>query len=255
MTNGLCSAPSDPSPHQEIPMNHPFVRLAAAALTAAGLAATTAGPALADDPSFDRCPRGQATVAGCAEIRSTDGSITANGHTLPLAGADIDIQGGLTDVGVWVPSTTRPALTARPVDVPGGLFGRDLPFDLNTVKATIEPVGPVVYDVYSYKVTAPVRIHFANPLLGPNCAIGSAAAPITLNLVVTTPGTFTSPPNADFGLEGQVQGDATFAVPAATGCGVVAQSAVTRIINRNLGLPSAAGGNSAQLTLSHYVGP
>ncbi|HET6506122.1 MAG TPA: hypothetical protein VFG42_04995 [Baekduia sp.] len=235
-------------------MKNPLVRLAAAALSAAGVAALTAGPALAGTPSFDRCPRAQATVAGCAEITSTDGAITANDHTLPLGGAGLDVQGGLTDVGAWVPSTSRPTLTARPVDVPGGLLGRDLPSRLNTVKATIEPVGPIDYDVYSYKLTLPVRIHFTNPLLGPNCAIGSAAAPITLSLAVTTPGTFTSPPNADFGLEGQVQGDAGFAVPAATGCGVVAQTSVTKIINRNLGLPSAAGNNRAQLTLNHYVG-
>jgi hypothetical protein len=236
-------------------MNHPLARLTALAVTAVtGLGVLSTG-ASADVPSFDRCPRADPAVTGCAVIRSTDGSIAASAHRLPLAGADVTVEGGITEDGRFVPPLTGPALTAKPVTVPGGLFGTDLPYRLNTVKATIEQVGPVSYDFFTYSLTAAVRIHFTNPLLGSNCAIGSAASPIALSLPVTTPGTLTAPPGTYFAVEGQVQRDTAFAVPAATGCGVVAQSTVTKAINQNLGLPSPAGANDATLTLDHYIAP
>lgn len=236
-------------------MHHPFTRLTALAVTAvAGLGAVAAG-ASADVPSFDRCPRANPAVTGCVVVKSTDGSIAANTHRLPLAGADVTLEGGITEDGLYIPPASGPALTAKPVAVPGGLFGRNLPYNLNAVKATIEQVGPVNYDFFTYSLTAAVRIHFTNPLLGPNCAIGSAAAPIALTLPVTTPGTLTAPPGTYFAVEGQVQRDTAFAVPAATNCGAVAQSTVTKAINQNLGLPSPSGTNDATFTLNHYIAP
>lgn len=252
-------------------MHHPVTRLAAAAATAVmGLAALTAASASATTPSFDRCPRTAPDVIGCVDVQATDGSIAANNHRLPLGNAHIRIEGGLVpgpDFSfVFAPPTTGNTLTASPVDVPGGLFGTDLPYNLNSVKATVEQAGPISYDYFSSTVTAPIRIRFTNPLLGPNCVIGSTATPITLTLITGTTnpappnapitgatGTFSTPPGTAFGIVGQVQVDNTFAVPAATGCGIVAQSQVTKAINKNLGLPSAAGHyNDATLTLDHY---
>lgn len=249
-------------------MKHPLVRALAVTVTAASsLAMFAAGSASADVPSFDRCPRSAPDLFACVVSESTDGSIAANSHRLPLAGADVKVEGALTESHQFVPPTSGPALTAKPVDVPGGLFGTDLPYNLNTVKATIEQVGPVVWDFDTYGIIAAVRVHFTNPLLGPNCAIGSAASPINLALTLgpTNPpppnapisgidGTFSTPPGTWFALEGQVQVDNAFAVPAATGCGIVAQAQVTKAINKNLGLPSAAGHyNDATLTLNHYL--
>ena len=249
-------------------MHYPVTRLAAAVATAAmGLAALTAASASATTPSFDRCPRATPGLVGCVDVHATGGSIAANTHRLPLAGAGLRIEGGLDADLAFVPPASGSALTAKPVDVPGGLFGTDLPYNLNAVKATVEQVGPIAYDYFSSTVTARVRIRFSNPLLGSNCAIGSAAAPVTLTLgtgttappapnapISGTLGTLESVPGTVLAIEGQVQVDNAFAVPAATGCGIVAQTQVTKAINKNLGLPSAAGHyNDATLTLDHYI--
>lgn len=248
-------------------MNHRLSRVAALAATAAtGFAALTAASASADVPSFDRCPA-SADVVACVVAVSGDGSISADNHRLPLTGADVKVEGGLDNNLAFVAPTSGPALTAKPVTVPGGLFGRNLPYNLNTVKATVEQVGAVSYDYFTGQIVAPVRIKFTNPLLGANCAIGSAASPITLTLtagvtspappnvpIAGTPGNQTFPPGTYFAIEDQVQVDNTFAVPAATGCGIVAQAQVTKAINTNLGLPSAAGHyNDATFTFDHYI--
>lgn len=247
-------------------MNHHMGRFAAVlATTAITLAAATT--AWADVPSFDRCPVSVPGVNKCLVAQATDGSIAANDHRLSLAGSHIRIEGGFSEENEFVAPLSGPVLTADPVNVPGGLFGHDLPYELNSVKATVEQVGPVVYDYFTYTITANVRVHFTNPLLGSNCAIGSTASPITLTLTpgTTSPaapntpisgqyGAISAPAGTRFLISGQTQVDNTFAVPAATGCGIVAQSLVTKAINDNLGLPSAAGHyNDASLTLDHYV--
>src|SRR5690349_17691528 len=106
-------------------MNHRLTRVAALAATAAtGLAALTAASASADVPSFDRCPT-SADVVACVVAVSSDGSIAANTHRLPLAGADVKVEGGLDNNLGFVPPASGPTLTAKPVTVPGGLFGRN----------------------------------------------------------------------------------------------------------------------------------
>jgi hypothetical protein len=239
--------------------------LAAATLGAGALAAS----ASAAVPSFDRCPRTAPDVVGCVVIQSTDGHIAANGHNLPL-GDSIKVEGAIAqgaDGGTvtFVPPASGPALTARPVDVPGGLFGAGYPYSFNSVKATVEQVGTVGFDYTTLDLTLPIRIRFTNALLGANCVIGSTATPITLHLTtgLTSPpppntpisgafGTVDTPPGTAFALMGNLEVDNAFAVPAATGCGIVAQSQVTKTINNNLGLPSAAGHNDAALVDDVY---
>jgi hypothetical protein len=242
--------------------------LAAATIGVSALAASSASAAV---PSFDRCPRAAPNITECLVVKSTGGSIAANGHVLPLPGNAVTIEGGFAQVNGQItltPPVSGPALTGRPVDVPGGLFGPGFPASINTVKATIEQAGPVAFDYNSFDVTAPVRIRFANPLLGSSCAIGSAASPITLHLTANTTsppppnvpisgsyGSLDTPPGTNFAAIGNVQVDNAFAVPAATGCGIVAQAQVTKIINKNLGLPSAAGRNTASLEDDIFFGP
>jgi hypothetical protein len=239
-------------------MKSPASRLGVVVAAAAmGLAALTATSASADVPSFDRCPRSAPDLAGCLVIASTDGAIAANGHNLPLTGAGLKIEGGLAPDGAgglaFVPPASGAALTAKPVAVPGGLFGTRLPYNLNQVKATVEQAGPITYDFFTYTFTAAIRIRFSNPLLGGNCVIGSSAAPIALTLTPSVFGAVGTPPGTVLAVTGQTQVDTAFSVPAATGCGIVAQTQVTKAINDNLGLPSAAGANRASLTVDHYL--
>ena len=146
---------------------------------------------------------------------------------------------------------------------------------LNAVNATTELAAPassigicegcllleLPSPPYPPALSLPVKVHLENPLLGSECYIGSNSSPIVLNLVTGT----TSPPPPNKPIKGKVgelssraEGgilviknnsivDNSFAAPAATGCGGAFSSVVDPIINAKIGLPSAAGNNTAIL--------
>ncbi len=107
----------------------------------------------------------------------------------------------------------------------------------------------------------PVKVHLENPLLGGKCYVGSNAAPIVLPLTTGT----TSPPLPNKPIKGSpgelaFNGEGTiltvnknslvnnsFAAPATNGCGEVFEFLVGPIINGVLGVPAAAGHNTAIL--------
>lgn len=107
----------------------------------------------------------------------------------------------------------------------------------------------------------PVKVHLENPLLGSACYVGSNSAPIVLPLTTGT----TSPPAPNKPITGNV-GELTFnsegtiltvlhnslvnnsfAAPATNGCGGIFEFLIGPIINSSLGVPSAAGHNTAIL--------
>jgi hypothetical protein len=112
-------------------------------------------------------------------------------------------------------------------------------------------------------LTLPVRVHLKNPLLGNTCYIGSSAHPIQLHLTTGT----TSPPAPNkpiSGARGKVSNeeefeqllvrisgnslvDNSFAAPGAEGCGEAFAFLIDPLINAKVGLPSAAGHNTAIL--------
>ncbi len=110
-------------------------------------------------------------------------------------------------------------------------------------------------------LTLPIKVKLENVFLGNNCYIGSEASPIVLHL--TTGTTSPPPPNKPIkGKTGEITSraegailviknntlvDNSFAVPAATGCGGVFAFLIDPIIDAKLGLPSAAGNNTAIL--------
>jgi hypothetical protein len=113
-------------------------------------------------------------------------------------------------------------------------------------------------------LTLPVRVHLKNPLLGEGCYIGSEAHPIQLHL---TDGTTSPPlPNKPIsGKRGTLKGeeekgfeaititenslvDNSFSAPTSEGCGGVFSFLIGPIINSKIGLPSAAGHNTAILS-------
>jgi hypothetical protein len=112
-------------------------------------------------------------------------------------------------------------------------------------------------------IQLPARVHLENPLLGSGCYVGSSASPISLNL---TSGTTAPPaPNAPIsGSRGTVESkgddegilrlngnklvDNAWSAPGATGCGgPIVEYILDPIINASIGLPSAAGKNTAVL--------
>ncbi len=114
---------------------------------------------------------------------------------------------------------------------------------------------------YPPALSLPVKVHLENPVLGSGCYIGSESDPITLNLVSGT----TNPPEPNKPIKGKVGEitsradggilvitgnslvDNSFAAPAATGCGGALSFLIDPIINAKIGLPSAAGSNTAIL--------
>jgi hypothetical protein len=110
-------------------------------------------------------------------------------------------------------------------------------------------------------LSLPVKIHLENPLLGSECYIGSSASPITWNFTTGT----TSPPapnkpitgkvgpidEKDEGelleLPGAILVDNAFSAPAASGCGGALSPILDQLLDEKIGLPAAAGYNTAIL--------
>ncbi len=109
----------------------------------------------------------------------------------------------------------------------------------------------------------PVKVHLENPFLGSSCYLGSNAHPI---VIAFTTGT-TAPPLPNKPIKGKlgtisVVGGGqilkisnnslvnnSFAAPGATGCGgFLVELLLDPIINAKLGLPAAAGNNTAILS-------
>jgi hypothetical protein len=107
----------------------------------------------------------------------------------------------------------------------------------------------------------PVKVHLENPFLGKSCFVGSSTTPINWELRTDT----TKPPapnkpitgkpgQFEFFEEGQVLEikelefvDNSWSAPAASGCGGIISFLVNPIINAQVGLPAAAGTNTAKL--------
>jgi hypothetical protein len=110
-------------------------------------------------------------------------------------------------------------------------------------------------------VTLPIKIQLTGAGLGPNCFIGTDQNPIVLMPEVTSlagaSASFvmfdpdgTPDPNGTIGaifVAGAVQGDSTFAVPGASGCGPNGDGAADGLVNSTLHLPSPSGLNSLVL--------
>jgi hypothetical protein len=110
-------------------------------------------------------------------------------------------------------------------------------------------------------LTLPVKIRLENPFLGSACYIGSNSSPVTLKLTTGT----TAPPAPNKPIKGKLGTlttrsesrilvisnntlvDNAFSAPGVSGCGGVFSFLLNPIINAKLGLPSAAGHNTAIL--------
>jgi hypothetical protein len=142
---------------------------------------------------------------------------------------------------------------------------------LTGVNATLELARPASEIVVSEEnlggelgvaLKLPVKVHLENPLLGSACYIGSSSSPIIWNLTTGK----TSPPAPNTSIQGSagllefVEGgaiaefqnaklvDNAWSAPGASGCGGwPAEYILDPIIEASVGVPSAAGHNSATL--------
>jgi hypothetical protein len=186
----------------------------------------------------------------------------------------------------FLPAANGQTLVPTPQPVPGGLTGIVAPTwwpkfvqdwfnglineGFTGVTATVELAGPVSaikLNVLNSLIQngialeMPVKIKLGNAILGNNCYIGSNSNPIVWKL--TTGTTAPPPPNKPITgaagegsqnaagtlvqIKGQKLVDNAFAVPGASGCGGIFSFLVDPLVNSTVGVPSAAGNNSAIL--------
>jgi DNA-binding beta-propeller fold protein YncE len=215
-----------------------------------------------DDPAMLATDGGITTLGLCVASNSSHGSITI-GTTNTLTG-NTNLQVGVvineTNGGTTVVGSPGGALVADPAQVTVGTI---------TVTATVESAGlPSNFNFIAGIetgvpiITIPIKVHLVSPPgavvdLGPNCFIGSDQNPILLNPENTdlsnamTKFEMFDPdgtPDPNGSLEtivvtGAVQGDNTFAVPGAQGCGPNGDGSLDSVVNAVVGLPSPTGTN------------
>ncbi len=146
---------------------------------------------------------------------------------------------------------------------------------LTGVNASVElaaPASSIIIDLNALltqegnALTLPAKVHLENPLLGSNCYVGSNSAPVTIGFTTGT----TSPPLPNKPITGAVGEleftesgilkvknnklvNNSFAAPATNGCGGFFEFLLGPIINAQLGVPSAAGHNTAILAGSQQL--
>jgi hypothetical protein len=205
-------------------------------------------------------------------------------NTQTLQGGFIEQESGAL---IFVGAADGNTLSKTPQKVPGGLLGLvkcneiknpvertvcELIFEnkLTGVNATTELAAPAssiglnegfLLFEFGTALSLPVKVKLENPLLGNECYIGSNSNPITLNLTTGT----TNPPAPNKPIKGKAgklesnpEGNIltiknnslvnnSFAAPGANGCGGIFSFLIDPIINARIGLPSAAGHNTAIL--------
>jgi len=152
------------------------------------------------------------------------------------------------------------------------IFNEFINKGITGVTASTELVGEPTLNLFAAlsgsgtALALPVRVHLENEFLGPKCFVGSKAHPV--NVELTTGTTSPPPPNKPItGSPGEVEVkdegnlivdknnslvNNSFAAPTAEGCGSqilfgLFTGLITGAVNSELGLPSAAGHNTAIL--------
>jgi hypothetical protein len=203
-------------------------------------------------------------------------------NTITLQGGFIGTEGNLKFVAAEDGNTL--SKTAQPV--PGGLLGILAPSWLpkflqelfnefinkgvTGVTATTELAAPAssiglntgnLIEETGIALSLPVKVKLSNPFLGESCYIGSNSKPIVIEF--TTGATSPPPPNKSIhGKAGTFEEEDefllirlknnslvnnSFAAPGAEGCGGIFSFLIDPAVNAELGVPAAAGHNTAVL--------
>jgi len=234
------------------------------ALLVVGASLIFASSASAAFPNYTGCPRENPEVTTCIDVQSVTGSLEIKGFTVPL-GESLEIRGGINGAASpwrFIPAVGTNGFFSRAIRIPGGILGIEFPIPGNAVLAIAELAGPASSIQMSLEenlvVSLPVKVHLENPILGSNCYIGTNSNPSRINL--TTGTTSPPPPNTpisgrigtvrpgeeELQLLGYTSVDNAFAVPGATGCGLL--GIANPLVNLRLQLPSAAGNNAMIVT-------
>lgn len=220
---------------------------------------------------FADCPLTSGEL--CVLANTTSGEFVIGSKTVPI-GKPILLQGGLAELSLHALFANQPliapasgeALARVPQEVPGGLAG--VAGLGGEVTATAELAGPpssVIVNAGAgatgtgIAVALPLKVKLSNEELGEDCYIGSDAEPIVLHLTdgKTEPPAGTEPISGSHStpeypapslerIASMKLVDNTFAVPGASGCGNETDSSlIDEALDLDVGLPSAAGKNTA----------
>jgi len=236
---------------------------------------------------FKQCPTGNPSVNLCVFVQSTGKEFIIGNKTVPVNKTITLQGGSIlneeTGEETFVGATNGETLSKTPLVVPGGLtgivaptwwpkwlqewFNKQINEGLTGVTATAELVGNPgisrsnLLSASGVALSLPVRLHLNNAILGSSCYVGSKSHPVTFNL---TSGT-TSPPAPNKPISGAVgelefkdeftlviiKGnrvvDNAFAAPGTEGCGGLLSFFINPLVESILGVPAAAGHNTAIL--------
>jgi hypothetical protein len=226
------------------------------AIAVSGMALAASSPADAslkqDLQRFSDCPYNAPKMVKCVYSTTTTGEFVIGKSTVPI-NKTVTIQGGLLPGGVLAPAADGNTLSKTPLTVPGGLVGIELPGNFTEVTATAELAGQ---GEISTSVALPLKVKLDNLLLGGGCYVGSSSEPLFLHLVYGE----TKPPPPNKPIKGTIvvttkdSGailvltgtlvDNSFAAPGANGCTLLPLVG-DLAVNTKVGLPSAAGTNTA----------
>jgi hypothetical protein len=208
------------------------------------------------------------TVGICMRTETNSGHIQIGKTDTPI-NKQIVLTGGLDATNNNLVFSSQGGLFAPPLNVPGGLTGLTglsefiinlITFGANQVQAQAILVGtPHVTLTDNTDLTLPVRVKLINPFLTSTCSIGSAGSP--LNLTLTTGTTAPPLPNKPISgvaneavadtlpgtliSKGNVFVDNAFSAPTASGCDLLGFGLINALVNARVGLPAAAGTNTA----------
>jgi hypothetical protein len=249
--------------------------------------AAPAMAAAKDFEVFKQCPTKNPAVNLCVFVQSNGGEFTIGKKTVPVNKPIILQGGSIlneeTGEETFVGAANGETLSKTALTVPGGLLGIKAPSwwpkfiqewfnklvneGFTGVTATAELVGNPgisranLLEESGTALSLPVRLHLNNFILGNECYVGSKAHPVTFNL---TSGT-TSPPEPNKPISGRLGEvefldefqlikikdnkvvDNAFAAPGTEGCGGIFSLVLNGLVEEILGVPAAAGHNTAIL--------
>jgi len=236
---------------------------------------------------FNDCPLSEPAATICLYSESSSGFFTLGKKTVPLKNAVKLQGGldEILFPSKFFPAESGNSLPGVPQPVPGGLLGITAPTwwpsflqnlfnetinnGLTGVTATVELTSQTGVTISPFNLltqqgialSLPSKIKLSNAFLGNNCYVGSNSSPIPL--AFTTGATSPPPPNTPIlGNPGTLSQNesgsiATFsggrlvnnsyAAPGAHGCGGLFSFLVDPLVNEIIGVPSAAGTNTAVL--------
>lgn len=245
-----------------------------AAIGAALVALLLVGPvAQAAEPApgfeqFAGCPSPEENpeIIGCIRSEVTGGHFQMGSKDVPIT-KPIVLSGGWNAENAGFDHTSKGGLLPAKQEIPGGIIGLTgldwlvnfLSLEGLKVYAVTELAGePSLPLIEPFEL--PIKVHLINPVLGPNCYVGSTSNPIQLNLVTGT----TSPPPPNEPISGKfpeleflesgigrfnngVFVDNSFSAPGASGCKLTLLGflpiSINGLVNVQSGLPAAAGTN------------